>query len=167
VRVRSLASRTLSDLPISVGVIDKAGKRTYLNGAPGLDFFQTHLPVVHSHGQLTWVYPTSHPLPSGARLFANVGSRSLAAGPPLPQIQVERGLVTRGGVVHLKVVNRSSVPQYQLPVYAFVRRGGTYVAAAQATIGVLAGGGTSAVQLRLVGHPQGALTIEAGPTIFD
>jgi hypothetical protein len=167
VRVRSLASRTLSDLPISVGVIDKSGKRTYLNGAAGLDYFQTHLPVIHARGRLTWVYPTSHPLPAGAHLFARVGSQSLAARPPLPQIQVERGLVTRGGVVRLKVVNRSSVPQYQLPVYAFVRRSGRYVAAGQATIGVLAGGGTSAVGLKLVGNPQGGLAIEAGPTIFD
>jgi hypothetical protein len=167
VRVRNLGSRALSDLPISVGARAASGRRTYLNAAPGLDFFQTHLPVIRGHGQLTWVYASDHRLPAGARLFANIGSRSLAARPPLPQIEVERGVITRAGAVRLKVVNRSSVPQYQLPVYAFVRRGGTYVAAGQATIGVLSGGGASALRLKLVGRPQGDLAIEAGPTIFD
>ena len=96
--------------------------------------------MIRAHGRLTWVYATSHRLPAGARVFANVGSRSLAARPPLPQIEVERAAITRAGVVRLNVVKRSSVPQYQLPVYAFageearmsrrVRRRSAYSAAA-------------------------------------
>jgi hypothetical protein len=168
VRVRNPGTRTVSDLPISVGTVGGSGKRTYFNDAPGLDYFQTHLPVVPAHGRLTWVYSTRrHPHPA-ARLFAEVGSRSLEPRDPLPHLQVLRvgGARRPAGLVHLTVVNHSSVPQYQLPVYAIVRRGGRYVAAGEGTVDELTAGGSSALRLALVGTPAGALELEAPPTIF-
>jgi hypothetical protein len=169
VRLHNLAARSLSDLPISVGTIGASGKRTYLNSAPGLDFFRTHLPLVPAHGLLTWVYIASKPLAGAAHLFAEVGPQSLHARSPLPQIQVRPALrgSTHAGVVRLTVINRSSVPQYQLPVYAVVRRGGRYVAAGEGTIDSLAGGGSSAVRLTLVGRAGGQIQFEAPPTIFE
>jgi hypothetical protein len=168
VRVRNLRSRTLSDLPISVGAVGASGRRTYFNGAPGLDFFKTHLPPIPARGQLTWVYTTGARMPGGARPFARVGSRSLQAPSSLPQIRVlrRRGGGVAAGALRLTVVNRSSIPQYQLPVYAVVRRGGRYLAAGEGTIGDLAGGSSSAIRLPLVGKPAGALELEAPPTIF-
>jgi hypothetical protein len=168
VRVRNIGPRPLSDLPISIGTISASGKRTYLNAASGLDYFRTHLPLVPAHGLLTWVYTTHGRLPA-ARLFAEVGSRSLRAQRPLPQIQIkpERRAGAAPGVLRLTVINRSQVPQYQLPVYAVVRRGGRYLAAGEATIGKLSGGSSSALRLPLVGHAGGQLQFEAPPTIFE
>lgn len=173
VRVQNRGPRTLTDLPISVGTVTSTGKRAYLNGEPGLDYFQTHLPAIPAHRALAWVYTTSRRVPSDVRLFAEVGA---APAPPvavpraLPLIEVLRdrstGSAPERGVLRVRVVNRSSVTQYQLPVYAVAPRGRSYLAAGQGTIGELAGGGSAVLRLRLVGKPATGVEIQAAPTIF-
>ena len=65
------------------------------------------------------------------------------------------------------VRNASDVPQYGLPVYAVVRRGGRYVAAGAATVDDLGSRGSARVALSLIGDRRGgAITYEALPTIF-
>jgi hypothetical protein len=72
-----------------------------------------------------------------------------------------------GASVQITVTNRSSVPQYQLPVYAVVWRHGRLRAAGQATIAHLGSGSTTTLRLTLIGRAAGgALPVEAAPTIF-
>lgn len=174
VRVRNTGSRAVSDLPISVGTVGSGGRRSYLNGAPGLDYFQTHLPVVPAHRELTWVYTTGRRLPRGTPVFAVVGaapSPRVAVPSSLPRIDVSRDPMPHApasrNVLRLNVINRSSVTQYQLPVYALVHRGHSYLSAGKATLGELTGGGAARLRLTLVGKPGANVQLEAAPTIFQ
>ncbi len=54
--------------------------------------------------------------------------------------------------VHL--TNPTSVPQYQLQVYAYAKRDGHYVGAANATVMNLGAGTRRSVRLGLVGEPR-------------
>ena len=77
---------------------------------------------------------------------------------------------TRGGSseLWLSIENRSSVPQYQLPVFAYALRRGRTVAAGGLSIASLSGGADILIRLRLVGNPSSALVrIEARATIYD
>ena len=174
VRLRNLARIPLSDLPISVGVVTAQGRKLDLNGAPGVDYFQTHIPAIAPRGLLTWVFMTARRLPGAAHAFAEVGlpgSPPLSSPRALPQIAVTN--LTPAPVVggaqdfRLAVRNLSSVPQYELQVYAVAERFGRYVAAGRATIADLSTGATTVLRMRLLGNPTHAtLALQAPPTIF-
>src|SRR5213596_2151601 len=104
VELRNRSDRSLSDLPITVGV-----GRKPLNARGGLNFFQTRRRI-----------------PSG-RPFAVVGNAARSPG-ALPRITARPA--AKGALVS----NATDVPQYGLPVYALVRRGGRYVAAGRTTL---------------------------------
>lgn len=169
VRLRNLLGHPVSDLPISVGVVAKGGRRVYLNGAPDSDYFLSHVPGIAAGGVLTWVFTTRRSLASSTRPFAVVGVTSppLVSGlRALPRIAISTGTDSHasvGGVIH----NMSSVPQYGLQVYFFASRLGRLVGAGRATILHLGGGATAAINIRAVGKaPPGSVTLEAAPTIF-
>ncbi len=68
--------------------------------------------------------------------------------------------------VHLD--NPTSVPQYQLQVYAYGLQGGRYVAAGNTTVADLGAGSKQRVKLPLVGAaPSANLHVEAIPTILQ
>jgi hypothetical protein len=165
VSARNLTRRTVDDLPISVGF--KRGRRlVYLNAAAGIAYFQTHLPAIAAGRTLTWVYLSRHRLPRGARLFAYVGRVAAPPAPAaggLPMIRIVRN----HGRATLTVRNESGIPQYQLPVYAYARRGGRYVAAAASSIAELGGQASRRLNLSLIGSAgQSGLEFEALPTIL-
>ena len=180
VELRNRSTHAVSDLPISVGVLG-GRRRMYLNSDPGIDYFQTHVPVIAAHGSLTWVFTTGRSL-AVARPFALVGApSSVATGAPtsLPTVAIAAaGATGAAGAadrrapraprrLELTIGNRSAVPQYQLPVYAVARRAGRYVAAGQGTIAHLGTGTSTELQMTLVGNPAHAtLSLEAPPTIF-
>lgn len=169
VTVRNQSSTPVSDLPVLVGVRLPKGRRLDLNAAAGTSYFRNHLPVIAAGGDLTWVLTTDRRLPAGARPFAKLGSASpttATAIGTLPMVRVA-AVKTSGAGTDLTVRNSSAVTQYQLPVYAFARRGEQWVAAGQATIGELDGGASTKLRLPLVGNSSGAtLSFEAPPTIF-
>jgi len=170
VRVQNAGARPLSDLPISVGLIARGGRRLYLNSSAGLDYFQTHLPGVPARGSLAWVFTTRRALPKGLRAFAAVGPPgpiAPAGAPALPRILVVRTGRSSGRGLRVSVSNPSQVPQYQLQLYAVAHNGRREVGAAQATIAQLGSGASAEVQLKLVGDLAGAsVALEAAPTIF-
>jgi hypothetical protein len=87
---------------------------------------------------------------------------ALTAIGALPEVQIARA----GGLITVR--NTSSIPQYQLPVYAIASRRGRYVAAGQTTIADLGGGAQVRLRVPLVGDPRGAtVSLEAPPTIFN
>lgn len=161
VTVSNRASAPVSDLPLLVGV----SRSHYLNAAPGVSFFQSHLPAIAGHGTLRWVLTLGRPLPGGRAPFARVGAGrggALTAIGALPEVQIARA----GGLITVR--NTSSIPQYQLPVYAIASRRGRYVAAGQTTIADLGGGAQVRLRVPLVGDPRGAtVSLEAPPTIFN
>jgi hypothetical protein len=130
-------------------------------------YFDNHVASIAPHGRVRWVFVTRHALARGAHAFAVAGASdaSLPGRPQvLPSLSSAAGVGKRPAV---KVVNRGSVPQYGLPVYAFARRGGRYVAAGRAQLDHLGTRATATVSLSLVGAVRGAaLQTEVLPSIF-
>ncbi len=170
VRLRNRLARPVSDLPISVGIVAADGRKVYLNATPGLDYFRTHLPAIPSGGTLTWVFMTDRTLHPGKRVFAAVGTHAppqVPAPRSLPRVTVTAVVAPTGRRVRLIVRNLSTVPQYQLPVYAIAQHSGRDVAAGLTTIDDLTGGATVAVDVQLLGRVRaGRVAPEAPPTIF-
>lgn len=170
VTVRNRGRRAVTDLPISVGYSRPGGAAVYLNSATDLNYFQAHLPAIMAGAALTWVYTTAHSVPAAARPFARVGLKPSAPA-LLTQTNVRVGVsysydsAERSLNVHLS--NPTSVPQYQLQVYAFARRGGQYVGAANATVMNLGAGSRATIHLGLVGGPGEKLNVQAVPTILQ
>jgi hypothetical protein len=156
VELTNTTGEALADLPISVGI----GRR-YVNERRGLDYFQTRVAAIAPHGQVRWVFATHGQVPKHGRPFARVGTqdapRAVAAA-ALPRISVS------GEAGHARLTNRSGIPQYNLPVYALVRRGGRYVAAGRATVEELDHHASVAIPMR--GKPGGPVELEALPTIL-
>jgi hypothetical protein len=167
------SARALTDLPISVGTATRAGPRVYLNQSATLDYFQSHVAAIGPHANVTWVFATGRRVAAGARPFATVGDATLSATVPgrLPQIAATvRRTVSGTGALGLEVaiVNRSVVPQYDVPVYAIAVRDGRDVAAGSVSVVHLGTHGRTTVRLTVIGSTsQAALELAALPTIFS
>ncbi len=171
VTVTNSGDQAVTDLPISVGYRRPDGASVYLNAAANLNYFDAHLPAIGAHHSLTWVYTAAaRSLPTGAHPFALVGRRQSAPA-LLTETDVRIGVSyghsrgVRSVTVHLE--NPSSVPQYQLQLYAYSRRAGRYVAAGNATVADLGAGSRQHVRLQLTGVPSAKLLVRAIPTILQ
>jgi hypothetical protein len=170
VTVHNAGHRAVTDLPISVGYSLPGKPRVYLNAAAGLYYFEAHLPAVFSGQSRVWVYTANGALPKGAHLFALVGR-----GPSVPALLTEPNVriglklaASTGGKLHIGLENSTSVPQYQLQVYAYAKRAGRYVAAGNETVTDLGAGSRQDLTLTLVGTTRGAtVQVEAIPTILQ
>jgi hypothetical protein len=170
VRMRNLADRVLTDVPISVGLIAAHGVKRYLNGKAGIDYFDSHLSAIGPDAELTWVFTSRAAVPAHARPFAYVGTPvpGFSSARTLPQMTVRpEPLSGSANVVRLTVRNDSAVPQYQLQVYATISGRLGYLAAGTATIAHLGTGATTSVQMKLLGSATKAEpALQAPPTIF-
>jgi hypothetical protein len=170
VSVHNSSRKTFTDLPISVGYALPGQPRVYLNATAGLEYFQSHLPALAAGHSFIWVYTADRSLPAGAQAFALVGSKASVAAlvtEPNLQIAVKLGK-SIGNHLQISLGNSTSVPQYQLQVYAYARRDGRYVAAANAMVVDLGAGSHQNLMLKLVGAAQGATVhVEAIPTILQ
>jgi hypothetical protein len=170
VTVRNSGDKAVTDLPISIGYTTAAGTSIYLNAAANINYFQAHLPAIRAGGELTWVYTANRALPAGARAFARVG-RKRAAPALLTETNVGIGVSYRynatTGALTVHLDNHTSVPQYQLQLYAYAKRGAQYVGAANRTITTLGAGSERSVHLGLVGESSSELHVQAVPTILQ
>lgn len=160
------SARTLTDLPISVGVLTRSRRRTYLNRSASLDYFQSHVASIGPDAATTWVFTTGVRIPSG-HAFATVGISQLhpSLGRSLPSIAVS---ASGGPNLELSIRNRSTIPQYDLPIYAVALRDGRAVAAGGTTLAHLGTHATTTTTLGLVGSSRyGSLQLIASPTIFN
>jgi hypothetical protein len=171
VRLHNPGARTVSDLPISVGLRRGAARQRPLNvkSPEELSYFDAHVPVIAPGATVTWVFTTTRRVPAGARPYATVGARPsvraprVTTAPVVDAIAAGKPTTTRAAVT---LHNRSSIPQYQLQLYAVARHGRRYVAAGALTVPHLGSGGTHTVTVPLLGHPtRGRLELEALPTI--
>lgn len=176
VQVRNSGPKPVSDLPISVGVRTGRKRAIYVNlqSRAELSYFQAHLPLIAAGATLTWVYTTDRRLPAHARPFALVGATPSNTAPrtnPLPVIRASAVTSTAdmgAAPLAVSVRNLSSVPQYQLQVYAVAERAGRFVAAGSFTVPHLGSNASSRLKLPILGPINHArLQIEAAPTIFQ
>jgi hypothetical protein len=170
VSVHNAGRQAVTDLPISVGYSLPGSSRVYLNAAAGLNYFQTHLPAIFAGQSRVWVYTAGRTLPPGARLFALVGRRaSVPARLTEPNVRIAFKVAQpTSSKLRIALQNSTSVPQYQLQLYAYAKRDGHYVAAGNKTVTDLGAGSHQDLTLRLVGASQGAtVQVEAIPTILQ
>jgi hypothetical protein len=173
VRLHNPGRRTVSDLPISVGIRKGAVRQRPLNArsTSELSYFDAHVPVIAPGRTVTWVYATSRHVPAGARPYAVVGARPSVRAPRVsaaPVINAIAAGAPTGAHVAVTLHSQTSIPQYQLQVYAVARHGRRYVVAGALTVPHLGGGGTHTVQVPLLGPPgQGRLRLEALPAMVN
>jgi hypothetical protein len=180
VQVHNTSARAVSDLPISVGVRVSHKPPRYLNlqSPSEFSYYDAHLPAVAAGATLTWVYATAHRLPARARPFAIVGDVPSVAATPASRLPVIRASAssTTGPVAakaagsQLAVVlrNLSTIPQYQLQVYAYALSGDRYVAAGNLTVPHLGSQARQTSKVPLLGRIDHArLQLEALPTIVQ
>jgi hypothetical protein len=172
VALRNASARPLTDLPISVGVRTRSGRELYLNRSANLDYFQSHVAAIGPHAATDWVLTTGTQIPRG-QPFATVGFSQLhpTVGRSLPSVAVSLGAAREasGSVsLELSIVNRSAIPQYDVPVYAIALRGGHEVAAGRAAVAHLGTRGSTTSTLSLLGSSHyDSLRLIASPTIFN
>jgi len=170
VRVTNRGRRAVTDLPISVGYKTAPGANVFLNSAADLNYFQAHLPAIRAGGSLTWVFTTRRAVPPAARPFARVG-RKRAAPALLTDTDVRIPLTyryqSRLNTVSVHLSNPTSVPQYELQVYAYAKRAARYVGAANATVTSLGAGSKQSLRLNVVGTLGHHFHIQAVPTILQ
>ena len=171
VTLRNEGSTPVSDLPISVGVSGRRRRTSYLNGAPELPYFQTHIAAVAAKGESTWVFSRRRPAPSG-RPFARVGAPEIGVAKGvsgLPAIVVKVTSVSRRGHSRAgtvaEIVNSSSISQPELEVYAYALAGSRLLAAGSAPLRSLESGARSTLEIPLLGDPGSSpVQLQAPPT---
>jgi hypothetical protein len=173
VDLRNRTDHAVNDVPISVGLGSRSGRRVYLNRGSNLDYFKSHVAVIPARGASTWVFTGPGRPGLRGRPFAIAGSES---DPPVTVVRSIPALRIRetaasppsgSGTVQVTVTNLSSIPQVAVPVYAFAGDGGRYSAAGTATVASLGTGQTTTARVELVGHEHGTqLQLEALPTLF-
>lgn len=171
VRLRNQTTHPLNDLPISIGTVTRHGARTYLNRAPNLDYFKTHVAVIPPSATVTWVF-TGHRHPLSGRAFAVAGRQSsppVTVARTIPRLSATIAPGASGSrALRVTVTNRSSVPQVSLQLYAVALAAGRYAAAGSASVASLAAGKSATVSLGLIGRrPDPNVQIEALPTLFQ
>jgi hypothetical protein len=176
IKLRNLGSTPASDNPILVGVSGAGHRSPPLNAGAGAPYFAAHVPSMPGGGALQWVLTTGGRAAPDARPYALIGRRSYtspAMPTPLPAISVVavRGPLALDRNRHrltVRVRNESSIPQYQLPVYAIEARDGRPVAAGSAIVGYLASNSSSVLNVTLRGNTTGGrLELEAPATIYQ
>jgi hypothetical protein len=170
VELRNTSSRTLTDLPITVGVRRRGGAKTYLNRRSAGDYFLNHVASLAPEAELSWVFRTKRVADARGEPFALVGAPAhppLSEARALPRIEVEE-TGDRGDAIAVRARNPTKVTQYGLQLYAVARRGGRTVAAGRTTVDTLNADDNTDATIRLVGTAQGAtLAVVAVPTIFE
>jgi hypothetical protein len=142
VTVHNPHSSAVTDLPISVGVSSRGHRRVDLNAhsADELSYFNAHLPRIAGGRSVTWVFTTKAKVPSRAHPFALVGAHPLpaaSAGATAPTIAARvtgTHSTHNGASLEVTLRNNSTIPQYQMPIYAVAQRGRRVVAAGELTV---------------------------------
>ncbi len=175
VEVRNPDPQAVGDLPISVGVRAPGRRRLDLNATSSqeLSYFDAHLPTLAPGQTVSWVWRTGRSLPRAGRPFALVGGRPSPAltragtgHPPVIRARVvaHTSLGLDRSRLSVTLHNTSTVPQYQMPVYAIGHRAGHVVSAGELTVPHLGSHATETLPLPLIGplaHVQFELTAAA------
>jgi hypothetical protein len=168
VTLRNISSKPLQNAPIAIKVTGAGGAVVYQNNAPGLDPTLTSVPLLEPGAQTVWVDDQVESSSAPTGVSARVGQASAAPG-RLPQLSIQgvhtveepgSGLTAEG-----TVLNRSTVAQQKLVVYAVGRRAGRVVAAGRAVLPEVQAGQSASFQVFFIGSPQGAkLEVTAPPS---
>jgi len=168
VRLRNDSTHPLREVPIAIALHEPGGRILYQNDLPGLSAPLTHAPLLMPGQSFEWIDDQISASGTPGSLSARVGEASVT-GPHPPRIAVTGLHVfddpTNGVGAEGTVVNRSSVAQQELVVFAIGTHGGRVVAAGRAVLPVAPAGSSTPFQVFFIGNPKGAsLQASAPPT---
>ncbi len=168
VTLHNLSAKALRDVPIEIAVKDATGATIYTNDTPGLASTLVAVPLLPAHGTTTWVDDQVQSGQTPTSVSARIGEGEPSDG-AIPQLDVQGAHIvddpTSGLEAEGTLVNRSSVAQRELVVYALARRSGRVRAAGRAVIPQAEAGSSTRFQVFFIGSPQGAqLEVIAPPS---
>jgi hypothetical protein len=170
VRLRNVSAHALREVPIAIALREPGGRIFYQNNLPGLSAPLTHAPLLMPGQSFEWIDDQISTSGTPGSLSARVGLAPVT-GPHPPDIAVT-GLhifddPTNGIGAEGTVVNRSSISQQELVVFALGTSGGRIVAAGRAVLPLASANSSTPFQVFFIGNPKGAsLQASAPPTTF-
>lgn len=170
ITLRSSSPHALTEVPIEITVKGAHGQTLYANNTGGLETALVAVPSIPPHGQVEWIDDQVAASEEATSVSARVGE-GVSGGTSMPSLAVTGVHLAEGSptgpAASGTVVNRSTVAQPKLVIYAVGRRAGKIVAAGRALLPELGAGGSSYFQVFFVGNPQGAqLEVTAAPTVL-
>lgn len=171
-RVKNKAAKGQVDVPIQVDVKDAKGKSVYKNDTEGLEDGLIHLQIIGPKEETWWVNDQVLATGKPASFNYEVGVPDGQYPAKVPEIQVSKPKLevdpTSGLKVAGTVVNKSSIEQVDLLLYAVATKGGKVVAAGRGLIPKLKTDGKGeAYNIFFIGDPKGAeIEVFATPTTF-
>jgi hypothetical protein len=170
VALRNTTTKPLYDLPISVVVVSRAGKKVAGNDAAGLDPSLTHVAVLPP-GRVTWwiddqLFPTA--TAAKVKVKATVGKAGVApsVAPAFPISATK--LVddpTSGVLASGTIRNATAKPVATLTIEGVSLKGGKPIAAGRGAVTSLAAGASSPFRVFFIGKPTGGqLALSAAPS---
>lgn len=168
VRLRNDSQHPLHEVPIAITLHEPGGRTLYQNNLPGLSFPLTHAPLLMPGKSFVWIDDQIPASGTPGPLSVRVGEAP-AAKPHPPSIAVTGVHIfddpTNGVGAEGTVVNRSSVAQQELVVFAVGLRGGRIVAAGRAVLPNAPANSSTPFQVFFIGNPKGSsLQVSAPPT---
>jgi hypothetical protein len=167
VRLRNDSTHALRDMPISITLRQPGGRTLYQNDTPGLSAPLTHVPLLLPGQSFDWIDDQISAGGTPGPLSARVGEGSTTDA-PTPDIAVTGVHIAENSSevsAEGTVVNRSSVAQQELVVFAVGLRAGKIVAAGRAVLPNAPANSSTSFQVFFIGNPKGAsLQVSAPPT---
>jgi hypothetical protein len=170
VTLRNDSPHALHEVPIAITLREPNGKVLYQNNASGLSTPLTHAPLLLPGQRLQWIDDQIPGDGTPGALDVRVGEGP-ATSAAAPSIAVTGGHLfddpSNGLGAEGTVVNRSSVTQQELVVFAVAVRGGRIVAAGRAVLPSAPAHASTPFQVFFIGDPKGAtLQFSAPPSTF-
>ena len=163
------STRTQTDFPVLIEVLDTKGSAVYRNNTSGIEPSIQQFALLAPHATAWWV--DNEVLASGGVPKTATGQLGAATAPaPSAVPSITTGAVSAsdsfpGPHVSVTVRNRSTIAQRQLPVYAVALRGGRVVGAGRGIIPSLPPGAGAQVQVPMVGSvSESTISLTVPPT---
>ena len=138
VSLHSDSPQNLTDVPISVDVLDAKGKSVYKNDIPGIEQALTAVPYIPAGGDTEWVDDQVLATGKPSSVKVKVGASSTSFDGVLPDIEMTppelQGDPVSGIEATGQVVNKTGEEQGRLLFYVVARKGGEVVAAGRGAI---------------------------------
>ena len=168
-KLTNTSTRTQTDFPVLIEVLDAKGSAVYRNNTSGIEPSIQQFALLAPHATAWWV--DNEVLASGGVPKTATGQLGAATAPApgaVPSITTEAVSASDsfpGPHVSVTVRNRSTIAQRQLPVYAVALRGGRVVGAGRGIIASLAPGAGAQVQVPMVGSvSESTISLTVPPT---
>ena len=168
-KLTNTSTRTQTDFPVLIEVLDAKGSAIYRNNTSGIEPSIQQFALLAPHATAWWV--DNEVLASGGVPKTATGQLGAATAPApsaIPSITTEAVSASDsfpGPHVSVTVRDRSTIAQRQLPVYAVALRGGRVVGAGRGIIPSLAPGAAAQVQIPIVGSvSESTISLAVPPT---